>query len=366
MADPIVLRHATINHLGKQLGFLDQAGEWFLHSGIQEPSGGVARYFCAEPGTNLPVSSEITGYAASALAYFYERTRKQEYLDAAVRCARFLAGPAWDVANNTYPFEPGSDRAYFFDIGIIARGLMAVARITGDKAFEQRAQDAALSLAFDFLGDSTFYPVISLPMKEALPEEPRWSRMPGCYQLKSALIWREIGDEHADRMFNVALAMALATHETFLSDEPNQEKVMDRLHAYCYFLEASLAATEHPQVREALAWGIARAGSLLREIGPVFERSDVNAQLLRVRLIAHHNGIVPLDEAAASQEAEHIASFQDSSMQSRLSGGFWFGRKGDVMLPYSNPVSTAFCTQALALWDDHNEGRWNFALAQLI
>ncbi len=305
-------------------------------------------------------------YLASALAYFHQRTGKQEYLDAAVRCAKFLSGPAWDNASHTFPFEPGSDRAYFFDIGIIARGLMAVSRATGEKEFERRAHEAALSLGFDFLGDSMFYPVISLPMKEPLPEEPRWSRMPGCYQLKSALIWREIGDEHADRMFNVALAMALASHESFLSSEPNQEKVMDRLHAYCYFLEALMAATELPQAREALTWGIGKAGSLLRKIGPTFERSDVNAQLLRVRLMAHHWGIVPLDEEAAAQEADHVAQFQDASMQSRLSGGFWFGRKGDAMLPFSNPVSTAFCTQALALWDDHKRGQWHFSLNQLI
>jgi hypothetical protein len=352
--------------LGNNLDFLDQAGQWFLHSGIQELNGGVARYYLAEPRENLPVSSEITGYAASALAYFYQRTRNTEYLDAAVRCAQFLYGPAWDAASNTFPFEPASNRAYFFDIGIIARGLMAVSRVTGDQTLQQRAQEAALSLGFDFLGDSVFYPVISLPEKDPLPEEPRWSRKPGCYQLKSALIWREVGDEHADRMFNVALAMALASHETFLSDEPDQEKVMDRLHAYCYFLEALLAATEHPEARRALAWGIARAGSLLREISPVFERSDVNAQLLRVRLIAHHEGIVPLDEPAAREEAEHIASFQATSLDTRLSGGFWFGRKAGIMLPYSNPVSTAFCTQALLLWNDHLEGHWGFSLSQLI
>jgi hypothetical protein len=351
--------------LGNTLDSLNRAGQWFLHSGIQEASGGVARYFRAEPGANLPVSSEITGYAASALAFFHERTGKAEYLDAAVRCAEFLAGPAWDAVSYTYPFEPGSDRAYFFDIGIIARGLMAVARRTGEARFQQRAQDAALSLGFDFLGDSVFYPVISLPEKEPLPEEPRWSRKPGCFQLKSALIWREIGDQHGERMFHVALAMALASHESFL-EETDQEKVMDRLHAYCYFLEALLAATDHPEVRSALAWGIARAGSLLRQIAPVFERSDVNAQLLRVRLIAHHTGIVKLDDSAATEEAARAASFQAESLRTQLDGGYWFGCRGTTMLPFSNPVSTAFCAQALALWDDHKQGRWNFSLAQLI
>ena len=126
------------------------------------------------------------------------------------------------------------------------------------------------------------------------------------------------------------------------------------------------AAGEESQALAALAWGITRTGSLLRQIAPVFERSDVNAQLLRVRLIAHYTGLIPLDEPAAREEAERIAAFQAESFNSRLSGGFWFGRKGGEMLPFSNPVSTAFCAQALALWDDHKRGQWSFSLAQLI
>ena len=200
----------------------------------------------------------------------------------------------------------GSDRAYFFDIGIIVRGLLAVWRATGDDEFHARAQEAALSLAFDFLGDDSFHPVISLPDKQPLPEETRWSRKPGCYQLKSALAWREIGDPHARQMFDAAVGFAVASHEQFLEEEKDREKLMDRLHAYCYFLEALLFTSE----REALHSGVSRVAQLLRDIGPLFERSDVNAQLLRVRLIAHHLGMVPLDEQAAREEASRVASFQ--------------------------------------------------------
>lgn len=345
---------------------LDQAGAWFLHSGIQEANGGVARFYRADAESNANVSNEITGYTCSALAYLHERTGEISYLEAGLRAAEFLVERAWDAHSSTFPFEPGSNLAYFFDIGIICRGLMALWKNLGQDEFRTRAQEAALSLGFDFLGDGMFYPVISLPEKEPLPLEPRWSRQPGCYQLKSALIWHELGDTHAARMFEIALAMALANHKSFLESNCEREKVMDRLHAYCYFLEASLAATEHKEAREALTWGIQRTGALLREISPVFERSDVNAQLLRVRLFAHYAGVVRLDERAACEEAQHVASFQDHSEEARLAGGFWFGRKGLEVVPYSNPVSTAFCMQALAMWDDHKRGRWNTQLSQLI
>ncbi len=40
--------------------FLEHAGCWFLNSGIQEPDGGVARYYRSDAGRNAAVSNEIT------------------------------------------------------------------------------------------------------------------------------------------------------------------------------------------------------------------------------------------------------------------------------------------------------------------
>jgi hypothetical protein len=343
---------------------------WFLHSGIQEADGGVARYYRADLQANAPVSTEITGYAASAYAYLYRRTGEQRYLDAAAHTARFLVSKAWDSASSTFPFEPGSGRAYFFDIGIVIRGLLAVWRITRETALLERAKEASLSLAFDFMGDGHYHPIVALPDKQPLPHEKRWSREPGCYQLKSALAWWNIGEscgeEPARRVFLLELDRALASHSTFLPGTDDVETIMDRLHAYCYFLEALLAVPDRGEVRQALAAGVEQVGTLLREIGPTFERSDVNAQLLRVRLVAHRLNALPLDQAAACQEAEHAASFRIASEDPRLDGGFWFGRKGSAMLPYANPVSTAFCLQALDLWERHRSGDWDFTLDELI
>ncbi len=319
----------------------------------------MARYHRSDSQSNAAVSNEITGYAASTLVYFGE-------INAAVCAARFLSRQAWDAESHTFPFEPGSPLAYFFDIGIIVRGLLAVWRATGDEEFLTRAREAALSLAFDFVGDGLFHPVIELPEKQPLPHDPRWSRSPGCYQLKSALAWRELSEPHAARMFETALESALATHRSFLDDAPDAEKKMDRLHAYCYFLEALLFESRRSDVCRALESGIARVAILLREISPRFERSDVCAQLLRVRLIAHHLNAVPLDEPAAAEEASRASLYQSESPDPRLRGGFWFGRRAGEMLPFMNPVSTAFCAQALDLWRRHNAGNWAFELPQLI
>ncbi len=80
------------------------------------------------------------------------------YRDAAMESARFLATDAWDAAAHTFPFEIHSNLAYFFDIGIVARGLLS----TSAEEFRPRIRDAALSLAFDFIGDGAFHPVVTL------------------------------------------------------------------------------------------------------------------------------------------------------------------------------------------------------------
>jgi hypothetical protein len=346
---------------------LANAGCWFLHSGIQETPGGVARYHLSDVAANAPVSAEITGYSVSALVYLHSRTGESAYLDAGIRAARFLTRQAWDASASTFPFELASPLAYFFDAGIIVRGLMAAWRATGDNEFLNRAREAVLSLAFDFIGEGVFHPVVSLPEKQPLAYEPRWSRSPGCYQLKAALAWREAGDAAGIKLYDSMLAYSLATHESFLSSEPDREKQMDRLHAYSYFLEGLLPVLDREDVRKHFACGLRAAAGLFREIAPEFERSDVAAQLLRVRLIAHHSAALPLDEEAAGEEAASARSFQELTISDRrLKGGFYFGRKRSALLPYSNPVSTAFCLQALELWEQHQAGLWSFQLPQLI
>jgi hypothetical protein len=337
--------------------FLEDAGRWFLRSGIMAPGGGVARYYRSDLGANVPISTEITGYAVSTFSYLHAVTGDPVYREAAIQSARFLANAAWDAKAHTFPFEIGSNRAYFFDVGIIVRGLLS----TGADEFCQRARDGALSLAFDFIGDGEFHPIIQLPDKQPVAYERQWSRSPGCYQLKSAAAWLGIGDEHARRMFEAALASALRTHESFLPGDAERKRVMDRLHPYLYFLEALLFCPS-----AVLANGIERVAELLRDISPEFERSDVCAQLLRVRLVAHHLGAAPLDETAAAEEADRVAGYQARSDDARLDGGFWFGRMGGETLLHMNPVSTAFSLQALALWEQHRAGNWQFDVGQLI
>jgi hypothetical protein len=322
------------------------AGRWFLQSGIQEANGGVARYFRSDLGQNAPISTEITGYAVSFFFFLYERTGDAAYREAGVRAARFLTRTAWDPKLEIFPFELPPERAYFFDCGIIVRGLLSAWRATGDSEFRDTAIAGGRSMLADFSAGDTFHPILALPEKRPLAWEARWSAHPGCYQLKSALAWHELfqitGAPEFQCGYETALDAALANDPEFLPGDADPARVMDRLHAYAYFLEGLLPVLDRPECASAFRLGLDRASGYLRQIAPIFARSDVYAQLLRARLLSGY----PPDETAAAQEAAEAAKFQLAS------GGFLFGRRDGQPLPFVNPVSTAFCVQALAWWHD--------------
>jgi hypothetical protein len=321
------------------------------------------------------VSTEITGYAVSTYVELGERLGGEEWIGRARKAAALLCS-AWDAHSQAMPFEWSSNgdvperHSYFFDNGIIARGLLRLWRRDGDPDLLRTAVACGRSMQRDFANEVDIHPILSLPEMTPLARDQRWSRTSGCYQLKSALAWLELaevtGDAGFQAAFDRALERSLATHEDFLEREPERIRVMDRLHAYCYFLEALLARAGEPEVREALESGIARAERHLRTLRSEFERSDVNGQLLRVRLWADALGAVKLDERAAEYEAASAASFQMEDEDPGSDGCFNFGRRGGQLSNYANPVSTAFCLQALALWSDYQSGISTTAWRQLI
>jgi len=337
-----------------------RAAQWWLHSGIQFPTGGVARYYRTDLGQNHAISTEITGYAASTFVYLHEISGDSEFLDRARSAACFLTN-AWDPARSSMPFEVDPAGAtYFFDNGIIVRGLLAVASATGVEQFCETAAAIGAAMLRDFrASDGEFHPILSLPDKSPMDRDAaRWSRSPGCYQLKSAMAWNDLaeatGDSEFRAAYDAAVDSALRAAADFLPGHSDQAKVMDRLHAFSYFLEGLLPVAAG--CATSLRDGIGRVAGLLREIAPDFERSDVYAQLLRIRMYADAAGAVPLDRASAAWEADRLAGFQVRSDDRRIDGGFYFGKRDAAWLPYVNPVSTAFAVQALTLWSEFQRG----------
>ena len=325
----------------------------------------MARYYLTDSRRPLPASTEITGYAASTFVYLHSVTQDDRFLERARSAAGFLTR-AWDPATRAMPFEIDPAKfSYFFDCGIIVRGLLSVWRATGDRQFLDTAVCTGDSMLRDFAGPSgDFHPILALPSKTPIDRDPlRWSRTATCYQLKSAMAWCDLheatGEDRFLEPYERVLEEALSTYRDFLPGHPDRPRVMDRLHAFSYFLEGLLPRAARAECAAALRDGISRAACHLRNIAPEFIRSDVYAQLLRVRLYADWLGAVPLDLAAGEHEAVQLASFQQpggTTPDPQLDGGYWFGRKSGATLPYMNPVSAAFACQALELWENRGSG----------
>jgi hypothetical protein len=322
----------------------------------------VARYYRADLERNQAVSTEITGYAVSALVYLHGVTQDERYLERAVAAARFLTRTAWDPAGRAMPFEMAPAAfTYFFDCGIVVRGLLAAWRATGDREFVDVAVAVGRSMADFAADDGGFHPVLALPGKRPVERDPRrWSQSAGCYQLKSAMAWWDLfeatGDEAFRQLYERVLEHSLRTCNGFLPGHPDRLKVMDRLHAFCYFLEGMIVRPEDARCAAAIRDGMARVAQLLLEIEPQFARADVYAQLLRMRLYADWAGVAPLDCEVARREAEMLAGFQATDDDRRIGGGYYFGRQGADRLPYVSPVSSAFACQAMELWRARSGG----------
>lgn len=355
---------------------LEQAGEWFLQSGIQESTGGVARYYRADEQRNLPLSTEITGYTISALIELYQRTKRLDYLEAAERAGRYLLG-AWDRTLRTMPFETPADAdadaerfAYFFDLGIIARSLLRLWRVTGENWQKELANECGRSMMDHFPAERGSHCILQLPEMRPLPHEAWWSRKPGAFHLKAALAWRELAELLPNpaymKPYERQLEFSLAVWPDLLNSEPDRVRLMDRLHPLGYFLEGLLPVLDRPECAQAMRQAIPVYSKLLRELSPQFTRSDAYAQLLRARLFAESAGVLPLDRAQAREEYEMIAELQDCSDDPRRRGGYAFGTRSGEVLPFANPVSTAFCMQASTYWYERKAGAFRADWRELI
>jgi hypothetical protein len=168
------------------------------------------------------------------------------------------------------------------------------------------------------------------------------------------MAWLELADATFDARYrqgyDSALANALANASDFLPGHAESDAVMDRLHAFLYFLEGLLPRAAEPDCAIALCDGIPRVARYVAEIGPDFLRADVLAQLLRLRIYANAANVLPIDAAAASREVAGLRRFQAKHDNPRIDGGFYFGARANEIIPHISPVPTVFAIQALDLW----------------
>jgi hypothetical protein len=350
---------------------------WLAHSGIQREFGGVSRYYAADDGYYRDVSTEITAYAIQAYLSL-PLPGEPGLLSHALRAGQFLCYDTGDSRIGLFPFEtpltgfPPSDTVYFFDCGIILRALLALWNTTADPQYLERAERCGAAMMGQMSRvDGSFFPMLDL--RSCVPSTGRgkWSLETDVYQLKAALGFLELAEATGSTMFSKTaenlLNWALRQHELFLPGAAEPDIVADRLHAYCYFLEGLLPFLDRRfECAQILQGGLTRVEKLSLEVRKSLERSDVMAQLLRLRLLSDYIGVIELDVSAASWEAESLPAFQLFTEDPATNGAFSFGRRDGRLTPHANPVSTIFCLQAMRMWQDHENGELRTTWHELI
>lgn len=351
---------------------------WLAHSGIQAESGGISRYYRADTGEYQDISTEITAYGIKAYLQL-PLPGETGLLSHALRAGQFLCYDAGDPGLGLFPFElpikggyPPSPLAYFFDCGIIIRGLIALWNTTNDPAYLSRAERCGFEM-LDRMSrvDGSFFPVLDMSSGVPSINPGTWSLAPGVYQLKAGMAFLELAELTSSGLFSRTadrlLEWCLRQHELFLGATNEPDRLADRLHAYCYFLEGLLPFLEKRfDCGLVIQSGLNRVEILQEEVRPALERCDVIAQTLRLRLLCDYKGLVELDASAASREAESLPGFQFRTEDRRTNGAFAFGRRGGQLVCHANPVSTMFALQALRMWREYQNGELRTTWQELI
>ncbi len=343
------------------------AFRWLLTSGIQDEQGGVARFYRSDTREYQGISPEITAYYISTLAKS-EIDDDGAILERALKSGRFLMENVFDHSSELFPYElsdpknPSAQQAFFFDCGIIVRSLLHLWQVTNEPGLLDCAERSGVALQTRLSRvDGSFFPIYDLSTGEALSGTGNWSLKAEVYQLKVGLSFLELMEATGNREFESSmrslLHWSLKRHEGFLPGDEDPEAIMDRMHAYCYFLEGLLpVAAEDMAASQALQHGILRVENLMDDLSRDYERCDVVAQTLRLRLYADRMGMMELDFPRAESEAAALEGFQLQSTDPNVDGGFAYARRGGQLTPELSPSTTAFAIQALNMWEQAEEG----------
>ncbi len=201
-------------------------------------------------------------------------------------------------------------------------------------------------------------------------DEP-WPLQAAVHHLKALPIFLELTEAtdlyEFKAMGEDLLKWCLKRHESFLEAESDSERLMSRLHGYCYFLEGLLPeAGMDPDSSRALQYGLLEIENVSQEIGHEYHRCDVVAQLLRLRLYADRLGIMELDYQQAENELAAIQELQVQSTDPKVDGGFAFGLKAATPVQRYSPATVVLAIQALQMWEQASAGSFREGWETLI
>ncbi len=350
---------------------------WLTRSGIQDESGGLAGSYRAPAGQYEGVLTTATGFFISGLLrcaeYPPENPPKQ-----AMAAGRVLIEKAYDTETELFvsDFDSAGNNprkwAYFLDCLIAIRALIDLWKATKDSAYIGCAEKCGIGIKRNLSRmDGSFFPVHDLARDMPYEADEPWSLQSAVHHLKALPVFLELTEATGLYEFKAMgedlLQWTLKRHESFLEPDSDSERLMSRLHGYCYFLEGLLPeAGRDPDCSRALQYGLLEIENISQEIGHDYHRCDVIAQLLRLRLYADRLGIMELDFQQAENEAAAIEELQVQSADPKIDGGFAFALKASTPVQHYNPATTVLAIQALQMWEQAAAGSFREGWETLI
>ena len=321
---------------------VELARAWLLS---MTTNGGLCRNLHVTSGERGAVSSEITGYGAHLFAWLFAVEQRHEDRMTARAFGKWLA-TQWHDAGGYLPYETETDLTFFFDIGIAARGLYAVAKSTQSTEYWDMAITLASQMTRFRIGEGVYRAALLGGTGDWAPD-PRpfknwWSWVPGPHQRKAALAWKAV--KRFGEYDDVDTAWVLwspAEEPGKRATRQEHETAADLLHPLAYSCEALL-------ISEASQYRAYRDIAILQSkinSGPDFLRCDVLAQYLRLHLL---QGLpLPMGMLDRLLDMQHE------------SGGFYFriGPKGKPG-PDLSVHATIFAIQLMVLAQDLVRCNW--------
>ncbi len=261
--------------------------------------------------------------------YLHALTGDAAYLDRAAAAARFLTRRPGTAPSPPCRLSFRAGLHLFLRLRHRrARPAFGVARHAANPNFCDTAAAMGRHMARDFRAGRWLpsRPRAARQAARASAIALRWSRSPGCYQLKAAMAWWDLAEatgeprfrEPYERVLRMRSAPAPASCPAIPS-APQGDGPPARLPLFPG--RPAAARARAALLRRACRRHRPRGCPALREIAPEFERSDVYAQLLRMRLYADCAGAVPLDRAAAANaKPARLAEFQAATTAASISG----------------------------------------------